>query len=1076
MTRPSLNGDFRHYLDQGDFGALFRLLGWDNPPDDSRQVELESDEEEPTEILFACGEAELRGVMVWAVQCAQIPIRARQRRITRQLRQRASDQLLIFDTGAEQLWLWPEQRPSGSGWRLVDHHYRRGSTNDALLQRLEGIRFDLKDHQSLTGPQVLERVRRSFNVDRVTKRFYQEFQKYHRSLTERIKGIPDQQDRDRRWYASILLNRLMFIYFIQRKGFMNGDLHYLGTGLQRVREAFGPDEFYAFFREYLLPLFHEGLGAPLAVRNWSDPRIAEIIGEVPYVDGGIFEEHHLESTYDIQICDSVFEEIFRFFDDWRWHLDERPSGRDNEINPDILGFIFEQYINFTEKGQKEKGAYYTKPDVTGYMTTYTIIPAVVDRMVEAGLEDPCILLPGSGDQYLHDSLGYGIDRDLPEGDLPPSAYPDEGLDLALPGERWCDVTHRRERYHKLVAEVDGGGVTTIDEAVTANLDLVGLMEDYFSQMRSDECSVAFEVLRDLKVCDPTCGSGAFLLSALDVLEPMYTALYERAEEISEREREREFGPPAFLDEAQEHPNQRYWLLKTLCLNNLYGLDLMGEAVEIARLRLFLKLVAQLEDVSQIEPLPDLDFNIKTGNLLVGIADMEDARRRFESSLLAHEGLLAAEQAANQAAADYEIFAQAQISQTGAEKVAGKQRLVAQIKAATYQADAALHKMRTETQPFDDWKKSHSPFHWFAEFPSVWQQGGFDVVVGNPPYINKGNVTEYRWMGYQTEKCPNIYALCVERASNLLNPQGRMAMIVMHNLCFSTRYLTARHYLENRFPALWISSYARGPDSLFAGSAKVRNTILLSAGNSSIGLHTTRLMRWNKQGFTRLFDSLEYTKPSISLFYSCNSYQWPFIDSALSDVFDRLVREAEPIRSSIISRSEFQLVFRKVGYFMLGVYETPPPVLDQSGNPIAPNLGCFYFSQPTHRDIALMVLAGRWAYLWWLIYGDEFNVTPTVLAAVPCDIERLATSPPSDMELVSLVNRILELAELLKTEMPNHLIWQLNAGQRVGIYNMRPLRYITDEADWLLAQAWGLTREEYEAAGNLRDRMTFGNRG
>ena len=61
-------------------------------------------------------------------------------------------------------------------------------------------------------------------------------------------------------------------------------------------------------------------------------------------------------------------------------------------------------------------------------------------------------------------------------------------------------------------------------------------------------------------------------------------------------------------------------------------------------------------------------------------------------------------------------------------------------------------------------------------------------------------------------------------------------------------------------------------------------------------------------------------------------------------------------------------------------------------------------------------------------------------------------------------------------MPNHLIWQLNAGQRVGIYIMRPLRYITDEADWLLAQAWGLTREEYEAAGNLRDRMTFGNRG
>jgi len=505
---------------------------------------------------------------------------------------------------------------------------------------------------------------------------------------------------------------------------------------------------------------------------------------------------------------------------------------------------------------------------------------------------------------------------------------------------------------------------------------------------------------------------------------------------------------------------------------------MGEAVEIARLRLFLKLVAQLRHVSQIEPLPDLDFNIKTGNLLVGIADMEDARRRFESSLLAIDGLKSAEDAARQAAADYEIFASAQLSQTGAEKVAGKQRLVAQIKAATYQADEALHKMRTETLPFDDWKESHTPFHWFAEFPSVWKKGGFDVVVGNPPYIKKKEVTEYRWMGYQTEKCPDLYALCVERASNLLNPSGRMAMIVMHNLCFGTQFLTARQYLEDRFSGLWISSYARGPDSLFAGAAKVRNTILISADNSSAGFQTTRLMRWTKQGLTRLFNSLAYTKPHTSLFYCGDRYQWPFIDTTeLPNVFDRLVREAEPLKSVSSTSSEFQLFFKKIGYFMLGVYVTPPPQVDKYGKTIiSPHLGYFYFRQPSHRDIALMVLAGRWAYLWWLMYGDEFHVTQNVLAAVPCDIERLASSPPSDMELVSLVNRILELADLLKTEMPKHLAWQKNAGQMVGRYNMLELRHITDEADWLLAQAWGLTREEYEAAGNLRDRMTFGNKG
>ena len=136
------------------------------------------------------------------------------------------------------------------------------------------------------------------------------------------------------------------------------------------------------------------------------------------------------------------------------------------------------------------------------MSAYTIIPAVVDRLVAEGLEHPCVLLPGSGDRYLHTVLGYGMNQDLPEGDLPPGEFPDPSLDIALPGERWCDVTHRRKRYDELVDLVDGGGVTTIDEAITANLDLAGLMEDYFCQMQPDECSIAFEVLRSLKVCDP----------------------------------------------------------------------------------------------------------------------------------------------------------------------------------------------------------------------------------------------------------------------------------------------------------------------------------------------------------------------------------------------------------------------------------------------------------------------------------------------------------------------------------------------------------------------------------------------
>ena len=81
-----------------------------------------------------------------------------------------------------------------------------------------------------------------------------------------------------------------------------------------------------------------------------------------------------------------------------------------------------------------------------------------------------------------------------------------------------------------------------------------------------------------------------------------------------------------LEHIKEHPNRRYFILKSIIINNLYGVDIMDEAVEICKLRLFLKMVAQLEDVKRIEPLPDIDFNIQAGNTLVGYATYNEVEK------------------------------------------------------------------------------------------------------------------------------------------------------------------------------------------------------------------------------------------------------------------------------------------------------------------------------------------------------------------------------------------------------------------------------------------------------------------
>ena len=168
-----------------------------------------------------------------------------------------------------------------------------------------------------------------------------------------------------------MLNRLMFIYFIQKKGFLGGDQNYLRNQLTESRLR-ARDRFY---QEFLCPLFFEGFAKKAedrsAVINW-------LLGQVPYLNGGIFLKHEIEIRQEqegreTRIPDTAFEKLFDFFDAYQWHLDERPVRADNEINPDVLGYIFEKYIN-----QKQMGAYYTKEDITEYICKSTIIPFLFD--------------------------------------------------------------------------------------------------------------------------------------------------------------------------------------------------------------------------------------------------------------------------------------------------------------------------------------------------------------------------------------------------------------------------------------------------------------------------------------------------------------------------------------------------------------------------------------------------------------------------------------------------------------------------------------------------------------------------
>ena len=276
------------------------------------------------------------------------------------------------------------------------------------------------------------------------------------------------------------------------------------------------------------------------------------------------------------------------------------------------------------------------------------------------------LLRDDPDRYIYPAVGHGITWNARQAEAraplnAPFDLPDDiaaGIsdvskragwnapateDYALPTETWREVVARRSRYYEVRAKLADGEVTEVNDLITLNLDIERFARDVIAQSEGPELLRAFwhalygnreRSDTGISVLDPTCGSGAFLFAALNVLEPLYTACLEGKRgflddaERSERKRSPEHLGDfrRILEQVDKHPSERYFILKSIVLNNLYGVDIMEEAVEICKLRLFLRLVAQLESYDQIEPLPDIDFNVRAGNTLVGYTSLDAVRQ------------------------------------------------------------------------------------------------------------------------------------------------------------------------------------------------------------------------------------------------------------------------------------------------------------------------------------------------------------------------------------------------------------------------------------------------------------------
>ncbi|MBC7963292.1 MAG: Eco57I restriction-modification methylase domain-containing protein [Steroidobacteraceae bacterium] len=1057
---------------------LFNQLGWNHTTKkepvavDSQVYQLEAIAEKSAFFVFVC---ETSG---------KVPDYATRKKIDSAITKLYHQHLIIYTNSGKRQQVWQLVVKELDKPAVVrETPYFSTQEPELLLQKLQHLFFTIDEEDNITIADVTGRIGGAFNTnaEKVTKKFYEGFKKEHTAFLSFIKGITESQDKD--WYASLMLNRLMFIYFIQKKGFLNNDKFYLKTKLAETQSRKGKDNFYSFYRNFLLVLFHQGLGSP------DNKKLENELGKVPYLNGGLFDVHELETTYTtIQIEDKAFERIFSFFDEYEWHLDTRQKATGKEINPDVIGYIFEKYIN----DRAAMGAYYTKEDITDYIGKNCIIPFLFDelkRHYPAALNkgsDVWKLLQLHTSDYIYPAIQHGVELELPaeiakglgdvsqRGEWNKPAPTETGY--ALPTEIWREVVERRRRYAEVKGKIEAGEIHEINDLITYNLNITKFAIDVIQNRADPELIRHFyKALEKITVLDPTCGSGAFLFAAMNILEPLYEACIGRMHAFVD---EGGTGKFKIFDEvlkrvdAPEHPNLQYFIFKTIILNNLFGVDIMHEAIEIAKLRLFLKLVATVDvDYKKsnmgLEPLPDIDFNIRSGNSLVGFVSIDEVKKAVEGQLGFHDKDIASiEEGADYVKRAFSAFREAQIENDTTKKGA-KKELADRLHKLNNRLDVYLGKLYgkdpKKVSDYKAWHDSHQPFHWFAEFYEIiHDRGGFDVIIGNPPYLEQREV-KYSVKGFVTAESGAIHSMCVERSFNVTSKYASISMIVPLALVSTQRMLSTQNVIESTSCA-WYSNFSWRPGKLF-DTVNRALTIFISRKTDSNRVFSTNYKKWNAHSRDELMNQISYCE----IPHDRHTSWRPKIGNKTEiKILEKLLKTGSSI-GKFYGKSDNRVYYRTTGglYWKIFTDFAPKFVLNgKKGH--SSRETWFTLGTKSHIKSAVAVLSSDLFWWWYTVTSNLRDLNPYDIQNFPC-----LESVLSDKKIQKLGEQYLDDLELNSVMLERQ---QKTTGTtQTQSFKIQKSKELLDQIDATLAAHYGLNDEELDFIINydIKYRMGIG---
>jgi hypothetical protein len=349
---------------------------------------------------------------------------------------------------------------------------------------------------------------------------------------------------------------------------------------------------------------------------------------------------------------------------------------------------------------------------------------------------------------------------------------------------------------------------------------------------------------------------------------------------------------------------------------------------------------------------------------------------------------------------------------------------------------------------ETWARTNKPFHWFSEYHSTMMAGGFDVIVGNPPYadVPRWLSRAYLTQNYSTalaawSRDEDVYALIVERSLSLLSSTGTFGMVLPLSVSFSTKqtFIRLRRALSHEYGTWWFSHFDRIPSALFGNDVRTRCTISLlarpAAGEVPKNVYVTRLMRWTNEEREELFDRLRYSRIKV-----IEELSIPKLGSDLQAEAYAAMRAASAPLAEVLTRSfsftslassapDFPPNSVFVGgtaYNWFPVWRSIPPTTDASGRTTLPaRTAGFGFSSDDEADVVFALLASSLGYWRWAVAGDGFNLKKWLLQRFPLSPKALTDASRG---------QLATLGRELRIELETHYVFKDNRG-RIGNWHL-----------------------------------------